>query len=169
MALPDPTPDSTAASVALPDWQVQTIELFVRAADLLGIPKSVGQVYGLLFATAEPLPLDGIMTRLGISKGSTSQALQFLRRVHAVKPVFVPGDRRDHFEPELEIKRVVTGFMRDQVQPHLESGDLRLQAIQAGNGGIPAEVKQRLKRLGGWRKRADQLLPLMVTVLGGAK
>ena len=161
----------TAANTAtpLPDWQIQTIDLFVRAADLLGIPKSVGLVYGLLFSTEAPLPLDAIKDRLQISKGSTSQALQFLKRIQAVKPIFIHGDRRDHFEPELEMKKLIGGFLRDQVQPHLESGDTRLKSIQNQNGEVPAIIKKRLNRMAGWRKRADQLLPLIVTVLGGKK
>jgi len=152
----------------LAPWQVDTIEIFIRAADVLGIPKSVGQTYGLLFVTEAPLSMEAIQVRLGISKGSASQSLQFLRRVSAIKPVYIPGERRDHYQPELEIKRLLTGFLKDQVEPHLDSGKSRLAALDNQKGDIPPEIQKRLRRLQGWRARAEKLLPLIVTVLGGA-
>ncbi len=159
--------DTPAA--ALPPWQLQTIELFVRAADLLGLPKSTGGVYGLIYSTEEPLPLDVIMTRLQISKGSTSQALTTLKRLKAIKPVFIPGDRRDHYVPETQLRRLVSGFLHDQVVPHLESGRERLAFIEnqaAADHPVSPKLKQRLKRLQSWRSQSEKLIPLITRFLG---
>ena len=35
------------------------IELFVDGVRVIGLPKSVGEIYGLLFASRDPLSLDG--------------------------------------------------------------------------------------------------------------
>jgi hypothetical protein len=52
---------------------------------VFGVPKSVGQIYGLLYASPEPLSFSDIVERLEISKGSASQGLQFLRSLGAIK------------------------------------------------------------------------------------
>jgi DNA-binding transcriptional regulator GbsR (MarR family) len=57
----------------------EVIELFIRMADVLNLPRSVGEIYGLLFIASEPLCLDDCRLRLNISKGSTSQGLKILR------------------------------------------------------------------------------------------
>ena len=59
--------------------EVEAIDLFISFVRLLGMPKSVGEIYGLLFASAEPLALDALMQRLYMSKGAASQGLKVLR------------------------------------------------------------------------------------------
>ena len=69
--------------------EVEIIDLFVQFSHILGQPKSVAEIYGLLFAAAHPLSMEEMMERLNMSKGSTSQGLRFLRNLGAVKPVYV--------------------------------------------------------------------------------
>ena len=45
------------------------IDVFVRAASLIGLPRSIGEIYGLLFY-AQALSFDELVERLQISKGS---------------------------------------------------------------------------------------------------
>ena len=66
-------------SPRLSPLEVEVIDLFVNAVKIVGIPKSVGEIYGLLFVAPEPLPLDALVEQLQISKGSASQGLRFLR------------------------------------------------------------------------------------------
>lgn len=58
---------------------------FVEAADLLGVPKSVAAIYGICFASPEPLSFSDIDERLDISSGSISQGLRVLKEVGALK------------------------------------------------------------------------------------
>ena len=89
------------------------IDVFVRAASLIGLPRSIGEIYGLLFCTPQALSFDELVERLRISKGSVSQGLKVLRQLGAVKMHYVPGSRRDHYQPELSMKRLVRGFIKD--------------------------------------------------------
>jgi DNA-binding transcriptional ArsR family regulator len=63
----------------------ECIELFAEVVYALGLPKSVGQIYGLLYASPAPLSFSDIVERLDISKGSASQGLQLLRTLGAIK------------------------------------------------------------------------------------
>ena len=56
-------------------FEAATVDFFVDAADLLGVPKSVAAIYGVVFASPVPLSFADIESHLGISKGSVSQGL----------------------------------------------------------------------------------------------
>lgn len=163
-----------ATTSALPAWQVGMIDIFVRAANLIGLPRSIGEIYGLLYASAQPLNFDEIADGLGISRGSVSQGLRLLRQLGAVKTHYIPGSRKDHYVPELSIEKLVRGFINDQVTPHLESGTFRLEQIESlleaeADDARRQHALQRLHTLHSWHRRAMKLLPLALTVLAGAK
>ena len=63
--------------------EIESIDFFVRLMGLLGLPRSVGEIYGLLYFSPHPLPMDQIVSRLGISIGSASQGLKTLRSLKA--------------------------------------------------------------------------------------
>ncbi len=148
------------------------IDSFVRAAALIGLPRSIGEIYGCLYCSPEPLDFDQIEARLGISRGSVSGGLKTLRQLGAVKMHYVSGSRKDHYLPELSMERLVRGFIKDQFTPHLESSAERLAAIedQVAAIGDPSErqhASARLQTLQTWQRRVRKLLPVALTVLGG--
>ena len=69
------------------NFQIQCAEMFAELVQIFGVPKSVGQIYGVLYATPEPLSFSDIVEQLNISKGSASQGLQLLRSLGAVRHV----------------------------------------------------------------------------------
>lgn len=147
--------------------EVGVIGLFVNAVKMLGMPKSVGEIYGLLFISPDPVPLDALVARLHISKGSASQGLKLLRAFGAVKQVYVGGDRRDHYAAETELKKLAAGFVREEIKPHLESGGQRLERLQAmtSDSGDSDFYKVRLAKLAQWHSRSQEIMPLLTTML----
>lgn len=150
------------------------IDSFVRASALIGLPRSIGEIYGLLYCSPVPLTFDDIEARLGISRGSVSGGLKTLRQLGAVKIHYAPGSRKDHYLPELSMERLVRGFIADQFTPHLESSVERLNKVESELANEPDSTRrehglQRLNTLRTWRRRAEKLLPLVLAVLGGAK
>ena len=169
MNTPAPAMEQQRPSAACPEltrFEVSTIDLFVRTARLFGVSKSIGEIYGLLFISVSPLPLDIIRNRLKMSSGSASQGLRLLRTVGAVRMAYVPGDRRDHFLVETNLRKITTGLLREKVEPNLISHEERLQQIAGLLQELPSdsrtEIESRLKILENWRKRARELLPLMM-------
>jgi len=55
-------------------FEEQMVSFFVDAADLLGVPKSVAAIYGIVFASPEPLSFSKISARLNFSNGSDGDA-----------------------------------------------------------------------------------------------
>ena len=77
--------------------ETQVIQFFVDGVKVLGLPRSIGEIYGLLFISPDPLALDDLVERLGISKGSASQGLRALKTLGAVKEIEVEGSRRSGY------------------------------------------------------------------------
>ena len=74
--------------------------------------------------------MDDLVERLNISKGSASQGLKLLRTLGAIREVEGPDVRRTYFEGDIELKKLVGGFIREQMRPHMESGKDRLKALE---------------------------------------
>ena len=152
------------------ELEQEVIGFFVRLMGVSGQPKSVGEIYGLLFISPEPLCMEDLMNRLRLSKGSVSQGLKTLRGFGAVRTEYVPGQRRDYFVAELEFRKIVAGFLREQVQPQLEGGIERIERVRALAGQLPSNdgtfLKERVKTLQRWERRAEDALPVLIKVLG---
>lgn len=165
MESPSQTSSLDALEQPLSKLEVGVIDLFVNGVRVLGLPKSIGEIYGLLYLSEEPLSFDDILSRLQISKGSTSQGLKFLRSLGAVKAVYTAGSRRDHFVAETELKKLVGGFIREELTPHLESGADRVENLQAmldpETQGEGTFLGDRVRKLGNWHSRSGKLLPLI--------
>lgn len=149
----------------LSDFQRECIDLFVHGAAAFALPKSFGEIYGLLFSTEKPLPMDEVVARLQISKGSASQGLRWLKDVGAVRSIYVEGDRRDHYVAEIELRRLASGFLREQVQPHLESGSERLrrleQTTKVAENGERKFQQARATKLKNWFRFSNVVLPVL--------
>lgn len=160
--------------------QAEVIEVFVRLARIVGQPKSVGEIYGLLYINRQPLPMDEICKRLNLSKGSTSQGLRMLKSLGAVRHNYQVGDRRDFYSAETSLKKLVSGYIEDTLTPLLANGEERLERLQTlldktteeqtkkGSKTVSEDeaadqefFTQRVGKLRKWHQRAHQLFPFI--------
>jgi HTH-type transcriptional regulator, glycine betaine synthesis regulator len=163
--------DATDGLDTLVDWEVAVIDLFLNAANSFGLPKSYGQIYGLLFCRDQPLAMDEVMQFLQISKGSASQGLRALRHLGAVSSVFSLGDRKERFVAESRLRKLVGGFLKEQANPHLEKGTARLKQIESlvnESQDVDARKRgaRRLEILSGWHRHMSRLLPWVKMIVG---
>ncbi len=152
----------------LSELEVEVIGVFVQLARLIGIPKSVAEIYGLLFLSAQPLSMTDLMQRLKLSKGAASQGLKWLRNLNAAKVVYVAGDRRDHHEAETEFKHIIAGFLKEQLKPSLDRGFSRLSHVDGLIKGPPEKrrhLTSRVEKLRAWEKKGQDLLPFLEALL----
>ena len=164
-------PAESNNAIDLDDWEVAVIDLFLNAANSFGLPKSFGQIYGLLFCRDEPLAMDEVMDLLHISKGSASQGLRALRQLGAISSSYVPRDRKERFVAEIRLRKLVGGFLREQADPHLEKGVGRLEQIENLVNHLQDEdsCKRGVRRheiLSGWHRQMSRLLPWVKMIVG---
>jgi len=152
-------PGSRATDVIAFDDAV--VSFFVDAAAMLGVPKSVAAIYGICFASPDPLSFSEINERLDISSGSISQGLRVLRDVGALRvaqhempkqrntespkldrattstdnigidAVISRDSRTARYEPDLELRNLVLHWLEKRLEGQLSSGRSRLQQIIA--------------------------------------
>jgi DNA-binding transcriptional regulator GbsR (MarR family) len=148
---------------------MEAIEMFINFFRLLGLPKSIGEIYGLLFVSPKPLTMDDLMHRLDISLGAASQGLKALRSVGAVKAVYSPGERRDHFVADLELSRFAASFIKDQLLPKLEQSLQRVQRMESALAELPEdarkETRARIDELRRWLDRGRTMLPVALKLI----
>jgi HTH-type transcriptional regulator, glycine betaine synthesis regulator len=165
------TQESPAEYRDLDDFQRQVVGVFVDGVKVLGMPRSIGEIYGLLFVSQAPLSLDDLVALLGISKGSASQGLRALKGLGAIRETTGQVERRTYYEPAVELKRLAGGFIREQIRPHLDSGKTKISHLitQAETVADPSHrefLLGRLDRLDHWMTRGSRVLPVLQKLLG---
>jgi len=157
------------------------MRLFGEVVLVLGVPRSVGQIYGLLFASRQPLSFSDIVERIKISKGSVSQGLHLLRTLGAVKLLPRPDGRsgervggaaRDYYEPELSLRKLVRGVLQEQIGPMAMVGAdhfTRLRRLVEADAERNVFLRERVSQLEAWRKRFETALPVLDVLLGPRK
>jgi len=157
---------SPAPEAALSHLEVEAIEMFINFLRLIGLPKSVGEIYGLLFVSPKPLAMDEVMERLEISLGAASQGLKLLRSFGAVRVVYERGDRRDYYVADLELSRFATVFIKEELQPRLEMAGERIRRMEESLAQLtPRErrvTEQRIERLKHWIDKGQKILPWLI-------
>ena len=141
-------------------------EFFADTVKVLGLPKSVGEIYGALFISKQPLSLDDLVEQLEISKGSGSQGLKMLRTLGAVSEVGGLEGRKVFYQADVELKSLMGGIIREKIRPHLSKAKEEIKQMEDTNTNGDAHYDERIKKLGSWRKRAGMLLPILQKVLG---
>jgi DNA-binding transcriptional regulator GbsR (MarR family) len=153
----------------LSDLEIEAIDLFISFMKLIGLPKSVGEIYGLLFVAGSPLNAEQITERLQISTGAASQGLKLLRSFGAVRSVYVPGDRRDHFSADLDLSTFASAFIKEELNPRLENAAERIkrmeQLAQHLEGEERAAAFKRIERLRHWMERGRKMMPWLLKFL----
>lgn len=160
---------------ALPQSKAEMVEAWGRLAQLLGVPRSTGQIYGLLYLSTMPQSLADIVIQLGISKASASNGTRQLAAWGAIKQVWVQGDRKDYFEVVEDLAALVGGGYRELFKPRLESSSQRLKSLTDSlkedleSGALSREEYRlcikRVNALSKLQKRIKKLAPLAEKLL----
>ena len=104
-------------------FQSRFIELLGQLAEMCSFNRSIGQIYGSLYMSPEPLCLEEIARICRMSKGNASIHLRTLESWGAVHPTGKPGSRKDYYSANsdlrnLAIKRLQDGFARRLEHTH---------------------------------------------------
>jgi len=133
---------STRAAGRSPSQALSRAEL--RAADavgalmeLWGFRRQLGRTWTVLFLSERPLAAPELCERLQISTGLLSMTLTELRRWDVVRSVEVPGDRKEHFEAETDVWRLVRRVLAERERRALEAA---LAAVEAAVAEVRSAI-----------------------------
>jgi DNA-binding transcriptional regulator GbsR (MarR family) len=153
----------TTGRPPLDEIESAIIDVFIRATKILGYPKSIGEIYGLLYISDEPLCMEDIIQRLGISLGAASQGLKVLKGMQAVKSKHMIGKRREYFTADFELEDLINRYLRVEFNGHLKNWKDQQSLIREmfdnnGTESSHAHLEKRLERLEVLHAKSEALI-----------
>jgi HTH-type transcriptional regulator, glycine betaine synthesis regulator len=129
--------------------------------ELWGFKRTMGRMWAVLYMSPQPFSAQDLGDTLTMSAGAVSMTLQELVKWGVVKKSWRPGERRDYYEPERDIWKMVSRVFRERELLHVRAA---IETFQAAIRDVTAlakparpEDKKRLKDLS---DRVESLLQL---------
>ena len=151
---------SGSASEPVTQAELEVADTIGRLMEFWGFKRPMGRMWTLLYLSPSPLGAAELGEQLKMSAGAVSMTLNELLKWGAVKKSWRPGERRDFYEAETSIGKLVQRVLRErelelvrQFSEALSNADQTLP--RASSGGDGPDFKrdrvhelQRLARLG---------------------
>lgn len=175
---PKAAPRTAPRPAPQPSYALAQADLAVADAvgalmELWGFRRQLGRIWAVLFLSDRPLAAPDLCERLRISTGLLSMSLAELRRWGVVRSVEIPGDRKEHFEPETNVWKLVARVLRERekraVEGALATFESALAEVRAALADVDPAVKaaarfkaKRLELLADLSRAALNVLRLLV-------
>jgi DNA-binding transcriptional regulator GbsR (MarR family) len=161
------TSTSRPTSYALSRSELRVADAVGSLMELWGFRRQLGRIWTVLFLSDRPLAAPELRERLQISTGLLSMSLAELRRWGVVRSVSIPGDRKEHFEAETHVWRMVRRVLAERERKAVEGALSVFEAALAEVRGALADVDPRVKAAARHQvQRLEQLAALSRTALG---
>ncbi len=169
--------DRTRLNATFEDVNARIIEGLGQLASYFGFSKVMGQLFGVLMLSPEPLSLDHLMERLGLSKASVSTHMRTLEHMGIVREVWVKDDRRKYYRAESDFWQILTNILRSRelrdVNQALQVLDDSAGRLQQALPGMSDEDRQLaefyLERLGQLQEFFRLAQVLLMSLIGHAQ
>lgn len=146
------------------------IEAIGQISSSLGLNRVAGQLYALLFLNPQPLSLDEMVERLGISKGHVSTNIRALEEWGAAKKVWVKGQRRDYYQSDPNALRIMANRLqvglRRRLKDAMEAIERAEKKIQEAEGELKESEREAAKLCRKRLQKVKKMPNLVDRVLG---
>lgn len=150
-----PTPQ---ASFALSRVDLAVADAVGSLMELWGFRRQLGRIWAVLFLSDRPLAAPDLCDRLRISTGLLSMSLAELRHWGVVRSVDLPGDRKEHFEAETNVWRLVARVLREREKRAVEDALGTFERALAEARAALADVDPAVKAAARFRAKRLELL-----------
>jgi DNA-binding transcriptional regulator GbsR (MarR family) len=155
------------ASSALAQAELRVVDAVGSLMELWGFRRQLGRIWAVLFLSERPLAAPELCERLQISTGLLSMSLAELRRWAVVRSASVPGDRKEHFEAETDVWRMVRKVLAERERGAIQEALQVFQDALTEVRSALSDVSPRVKSQARFRiQRLEQLVHLSRTGLG---
>jgi len=168
-----PQGKAAATSHAVSRSELAVADAVGALMEFWGFRRQLGRLWAVLFLSERPLAAPELCDRLHISTGLLSMSLGELRRWGVVRPVTVEGDRKEHFEAETHVWRMVARVLRERekvaVEGALATFERAIEELRAATADVDPAVKsaarhklRRLEHLADLSRSALNLLRILI-------
>jgi DNA-binding transcriptional regulator GbsR (MarR family) len=110
-------------------WAI--VDVCVRTAQVLGVPRSIGEIFGLIFCSPRPVNFENVVRILRLSNGTTSHGLRYLKRLGAVRSCYIAQERKDFYVAETSLRKMMSSIFAGNVITHLGGSAEHLELLRA--------------------------------------
>ncbi|HEY6081292.1 MAG TPA: hypothetical protein VIW29_20900 [Polyangiaceae bacterium] len=150
--------------------ELEVADTVGRLMEFWGFKRPMGRMWTLLYLSPVPLGAAEIGSELKMSAGAVSMALSELVKWGAVKKSWRPGERRDFYEAETSIGKLVQRVLREReltlVREFADALGRAEAELPPGQGAEPAELafkRERLQHLRALSQLGEGLLRALVS------
>jgi DNA-binding transcriptional regulator GbsR (MarR family) len=147
-----------SSSFALARADLAVADAVGAIMELWGFRRQLGRIWAVLFLSDRPLAAPDLCERLHISTGLLSMSLAELRRWGVVRSVEIPGDRKEHFEAETNVWKLVSRVLREREKRAVESALATFEGVLEDLRAAVADVDPAVKRAARFKAKRLELL-----------
>ncbi|TKX80208.1 GbsR/MarR family transcriptional regulator [Halorubrum sp. SD626R] len=133
----------------------RVIESLEQSAEVYGLSRSAGRIYGVLYFATDPLSIPELVERTGYAKSTVSNVTRTLTRVGLIRRRSSDGGgRRVRFTAEREVWFIVQDVFQQYVYRELQTTHREIRRAERGlgdaggaddAGGVEAERIRELR------------------------
>ena len=133
---------STPSAEPVTQAELEVADTIGRLMEFWGFKRPMGRMWTLLYLSPAPLGASELGEQLKMSAGAVSMTLNELLKWGAVKKSWRPGERRDFYEAEVSIGKLVQRVLRER---ELELVKQFAEALSNAEAALPrrADVGER--------------------------
>lgn len=144
------------------------IEAMEHSADIYGLNRSYGRLYGILFFADEPVSLDELVEKSGYAKSTVSSAMTDMQQLHMVYRRSISGEgKKAFYEAERDFWTFIQEFLRSQVQREVTVMSRALadaeETLADADGERAEQDLQRVRKMERMYSRSQELLTLLTS------
>lgn len=157
------------------DHILRVVDAVGGLIEFWGFKRNMGRMWTLLYLERRPLSAADLSERLSLSSGAVSMTLTELQKWGVVKKAWVPGERREYYEPETSIWKMISRVFRErelrQIHQAIEVFEDAVEVLESdsalGNDDDKERVTFALERVRGLLSLARVGANLLDAILSG--
>lgn len=135
----------------------QVIESLERSAEMYGLSRSGGRLYGVLYFAEEPLSINELVERTGYAKSTISNVTRRLTRIGLIRRRSGSDSRRVHFEAEDNVWFILQDAYRQFVQREMEATTRSLDRAERQLERADVDASAELEKIRSLHETYDEL------------
>ena len=119
----------------------RVIESMEQSAEVYGLSRSSGRIYGVLYFAAEPLSIPELVDETGYAKSTVSNVTRTLSRAGLIhRKSSAGGGRRVRFEAEREIWFILQDVFQQYIQREVQT---TLRTVRRAEEQVPPDAREQ--------------------------
>ena len=95
-------------------YEAAVSDVVGRLIEFWGFKRNMGRIWAVLYLSPEPLSAEDLRLALSLSSGAVSMTVNDLLRWGVVRKVWVQGERKDFYTPEVQLWRMISRVFNER-------------------------------------------------------